>query len=137
MYTVRDGCYQDFVELNSRCIESGDLDPESDFGPIYKTIECDGRSIAVFNIIEQDNGVVWIACEFDKDLRKHLRAVLKQIHDYLLEPCCAHYLILCTAVQAGWKTGERFLERLGFVAEKKLEKHPVNNVEYKIYRRAL
>ncbi|MCQ2075985.1 MAG: hypothetical protein MJZ20_02980 [Bacteroidaceae bacterium] len=137
MYTVRDGCYQDFVELNSRCIEPGEIDPEYDYGPIYKTIECDGRAIAVFNLIEMDDGVVWVSCEFDKDLRKHLRAVLQMIRNYLLEPCCAHYLMLCTCVQADWKVGQDFLERLGFVAQKELEKHPVNNVEYKIYRRAL
>lgn len=120
-YTLRDGCYQDFVELNSRCIEPGGLDPENYYGPIYKTIECDGRAIAVFNLIEMDDGVVWVSCEFDKDLIKHIRSVMQIIREYLLQPCCAHYLVLYTSVQAGWKTGEDFLERLGFVAEKKLE----------------
>ena len=136
MYQVRNGTFKDVQDLDKRSIEPGPFVwTEDDFiGCTIRVIEFSGQPIAIFFFQEHGDGIISLGCEFDKDLIKHLRAVLYIGREMLRE---YGYNVINTQVQEEWPKGKKFLERLGFEPQKTVEKNPRNGVLYRVYRRIM
>lgn len=134
-YLVRPGSYEaDYLGLLDDAIEPLRIGKKGlHVGKIY-AMECDGELIAAFDVEEPEEHICCAGCVFKNGLEKHLRAVLEAISEFVRE---SKYEVIYVKCIEGWKVGENFLTHLGFIPQKVVEKDPLLDVQYRLYKRTV